>query len=265
MAEQNQINLFTLYKDAQADARERLKLELERERIALEFKKFELEQTKMRLEERKLAASVLIEDFKARWQELLNFENENNRWSTLYVTALLLVISWILNNGSKYNGLSELFQQNENSYFILSIALINAIYTLSMAIKGYQVQQIALYLYERIGSRVTELTGEPFNCWESYRRMRFQKEQKGKPEPVRRIYYGLIGMLPTIVSATILFLYYRYEWHRQADIHGWWSIRNWTFMVVSIMVAASLWFAISTTSLIKEWKLVLNKKGNPCE
>lgn len=32
----------------------------------------------------KLAVSVLLEDFKARWQELLNFENENNRWSTLF-------------------------------------------------------------------------------------------------------------------------------------------------------------------------------------
>ena len=41
----------------------------------------------------KLAVTVQLEDFKARWQELLNFENEVSRWSTLYVTAVIAVIS----------------------------------------------------------------------------------------------------------------------------------------------------------------------------
>lgn len=73
--------------------REREKLDLERQRISLEHDKLAVERDKIALEESKLAVSLYVEDFKARWQELLNFENENNRWITLYVTALLLVIS----------------------------------------------------------------------------------------------------------------------------------------------------------------------------
>jgi hypothetical protein len=115
-------------------------------------------------EREKVAVSALLEDFKARWQELLNFENENSRWSTLYVTALMIVISWILNN-DHYQSLADLFHKGENSYFIISLALINALYTLTMAIKGYQIQQIALYLYVEIGQRVNSITRQPFNSW----------------------------------------------------------------------------------------------------
>jgi hypothetical protein len=77
---------------------------LEKEKLALEREKFSLEREKLDLERKKLAVSLYVEDFKARWQELLNFENENSRWITLYVTALLLVISWILSNSGKYCG-----------------------------------------------------------------------------------------------------------------------------------------------------------------
>jgi hypothetical protein len=126
MESRDKADFLAHFEDARAEQIEQQKLSLERDKIVLE-------RNKIALERDKLAVSVLIEDFKARWQELLNFENENNRWSTLYVTALMLVISWKINNSS-YKSLEELFSQGENSYFIVSLALINAIYTLSMAL-----------------------------------------------------------------------------------------------------------------------------------
>src|SRR2546423_750223 len=118
-------------------------MDLERDRISLEREKLELEHLKLALEDRKIAINLYLEDFKARWQELLNFENENNRWTTLYVTALLLVIGWVLNNSGKYMGLRSLYSDSDNAYFIMTIAIVNAIYTFAMAFKGYQIQQIA--------------------------------------------------------------------------------------------------------------------------
>ncbi len=59
--------------------REDEKLELERQRITLEHEKISVERDKIAVERSKLAVSLYVEDFKTRWQELLNFENENNR------------------------------------------------------------------------------------------------------------------------------------------------------------------------------------------
>lgn len=201
-------------------------------------------------EREKAAVSALLEDFKARWQELLNFENENNRWSTLYVTALILVISWLLNN-ERYQGLEDLFHRGQNSYFIVSLALINAIYTLAMALKSYQIQQIALYLYGEIGLRVAELTRQPFNSWERWRREAFQSEgRKGRPQIILVFYYVTISTLPAVVSFTILSLYAVYEWGR----HRWYHGPNVYFYVVCAAVFGMLAAALSTTRVNKKWE-----------
>src|SRR5438128_7076123 len=141
MGDEKKGNTLILYEDVRLTEREGLKvseamkvsldrekLALEREKMALEREKLALERKKLDKEDTKLAVTLYVEDFKARWQELLNFENENNRWVTLYVTALLLVISWMLSNGGKYNGLAGLYGENDNAYFIMSIAVINALY-----------------------------------------------------------------------------------------------------------------------------------------
>lgn len=207
-------------------------------------------------EREKVAASALLEDFKARWQELLNFENENSRWSTLYVTALILVISWILNN-EHYQGLEHLFRKGENSYFILSLALINAIYTLAMAVKGYQIQQIALYLYGEVGQQLSAITRQPFNSWEKWRRVTFQsKRRKGKPEGIRLIYYPIISALPAAVSMTILALYLVHEWGRHRVFGG----HNIYFYVVFILVVGSGFVAYSTTKINKRWEETIREK-----
>ncbi len=216
-----------------------------------------LEREKLALEERKLAVSIYLEDFKARWQELLNFENENNRWITLYVTALLLVISWILNNRDKYSGLKGLYADGDNAYFIISIAIINALYTFAMAFKGYQIQQIAQYQYEFIAENVWRTLGVPFNEWERYRRETFAG--KRGPEPIRRIYYVLIGSLPTIVSYAIIGLYWSFEWWVQAGRNHWSSPRNWFSVGAFALVTCSLIFSWRTSRLNQRWDELLRK------
>lgn len=206
-------------------------------------------------EREKAAVSALLEDFKARWQELLNFENENNRWSTLYITALILVVSWLLNN-DRYQGLGDLFHRGENSYFIVSIALINAIYTLAMALKSYQIQQIALYLYSEVGARISALTRQPFNSWERWRREDFHTaERKGKPQLILVFYYVTISTLPAAVSITILTLYGVYEWKQ----HRWYGGHNIYFYVVCLMVAGMMVAAVSTTRINKMWEQTLQR------
>ena len=237
--------------------REREKLSLEQEKFELEQQKLSLEREKLALEERKVAVSIYLEDFKARWQELLNFENENNRWITLYVTALLLVISWILSNSEKYRGLSGLYGEGDNAYFILAIAVINAVYTFAMAFKGYQIQQIAQYQYDYIAGNIWAAVGLPFNEWERYRREAFA--HKRGPESIRTIYYVLISLLPTLVSYTIIGLYWFFEWWVQAGRNGWVSFRNWFSVGAFILVSCSLIFSWRTTRLNSRWKRLLNE------
>jgi hypothetical protein len=247
---------WKLYEDARATHREDLKASLEREKMALEREKFSLEN-------HKLAVSLHVEDFKARWQELLNFDNENNRFITLYVTALLVVISWILSNSEKYEGLSGLYGKGDNAYFIMSIAIINAIYTFSIAIKGYQIQQIAQYQHDFLAGKIWDEIKVPFIEWERYRRTKFA-EATG-PEPVRKIYYVLISILPVIVSYAILLLYVIYEWKIQADRNHFKSFRNWFCIISFLFVTLSLVAASKTASLNATWLKILNNTKHRVE
>lgn len=227
--------------------------ELDEIKVKIELRKIELEQDKIALERDKLFVSSLIEDFKARWQELLNFENENSRWQTLYVTALILVVSWILSNSGetgRYKKISDIFS-GDNSYLLLSLALINAVYTLAMAYKGYQIQEIAQYLYAKIGDNIFDRTSIEFNSWERWRR-----DEKGSPKFIRNIYYFIIGILPTAVSATILGLFYNYRYPVN-DPNEW---LNAFFYFVSLFVLLSLITALSTTRMNNKWNDILAQK-----
>lgn len=220
------------------------KLVLERDRFALEREKFEFEKKKIEI-------GLYVEDFKARWQELLNLENENNRWTTLYVTALLLVIGWVLSNSSKYGSLRILYAESDNAYFIMGIAVVNALYTLAMAFKGYQIQQIAQYQYEFLADRIWKLSATPFDEWERYRREAFSSRRG--PEPLRAAYFLLISSLPTIVSYTIIILYWAFEWQRQTEFHHGQNFRNWFSVAVFLLVNIILLLSVYTAKLNKRW------------
>jgi hypothetical protein len=157
--------------------------------------------------------SLLLEDFKARWQELLNTSGEISTWTTIYYSALVITIAWVLGRRNK-KGITDLFVSENliSSSLVISLALINVVYILGISIRTYQVQQIGLYLYEVIGRRTFLLTGHQFNEWEYWRREVFQtREHLGDPEKVRSIYYLLMTLLPTGVSGFILSSYLKYE------------------------------------------------------
>lgn len=208
-----------------------------------------IELEKLHLEKDKVLVGVLVEDFKARWQELLNFENENSRWQTLYVTALILVISWVLSNfgaEGRYKSIHEIFW-GEKAYFVLTLALINAVYTLAMAYKGYQIQEIAQYLFTNIGTKISPRIDTEFNSWERWRR-----DETGRPTSIRTIFYVIIGFLPTAVSGTILTLY---------AIFGSPQIGLLVFFFfVSAFVVMTFIVAVKTTEMNRKWDEILQSK-----
>lgn len=139
----------------------------------------------------------------------------------------------------------------------MAIAIINALYTFAMAFKGYQIQQIAQYQYEFLAGKIWDTLHVPFNEWERYRREVFAK--KRGPEPIRTIYYVLIGSLPTIVSYTIIVLYWYFDWRQQAGYHHWASLRNWFSVGAFMIVTCSLIFSLLTSKLNKRWDQILSE------
>jgi hypothetical protein len=122
----------------------------------------------------KLFGQALLEDLKARWQELLNFEAENNRWSTIYVTAIIAVAGWFVNS-PKSGDIAGLINTGANAYLLLLLAFVNNLYTLSIAMKGYQIQQLGLYLYTEVRPKLNALTYGDSGTWERWRREHFQE------------------------------------------------------------------------------------------
>lgn len=148
-------------------------------------------------ESARIAVDVLLEDFKARWQELLNIESEINTWAITYLTAMFLSIAWIL--GQK-NGqiIATLFK--EQRILILSIAVVNASYMLMLSAKDYRLQQNALYIYEVLAPRISDISGESFNTWEEWRRQNTLSWGRNL--------YNILITLPTVaISGFILIRY----------------------------------------------------------
>lgn len=204
------------------------------------------------------ALMVLTEDFKARWQHFLNLDNEVNKWTASYAIALVVSISWILNS-QRFNGLDELFTARNfnNSYFILSLALVNAVYILSLAFKGYQIQQICLYLCAQVGKEIEDITGAPFNSWETWRRTYFNSpEHQGRVEWRRKLYYPIVTFLPFVASVTVLGLYIKYV-GRQV---GWLDVHNLYFYFVVLINATAGVLAASTMGLNKDWEKLVRDR-----
>ncbi len=212
------------------------------------------------LKRQQVEINLLVEDFKARWQELINLQNENNRWTSLYVTALLLVIGWVINNNWQHDGgFADLYARSNNSYLILTIAVVNALYAFSMAYKGYQIQQIALYQHEVLGRRIRDFATE-FDRWERYRRMNFVTWHG--QDPIRLAYFVLVKSLPLIVSYTIILMYWSYQWTTQALLYHWKSSRNWFSIGAFFLVNCALVFSLRTLKLGKLWIDVLDHQSS---
>ena len=171
---------------------EQQKLLIEEKKITLEERKFTLEKEKFVLEEKKLAALILLEDLKAHWQRLLNYESENNRWISIYISALVFGLGWLISN-QNYHNFQELFGNEKNSYLLLSISLVNSIYTLSLAIRAYWIKSLEVFLQKKIGKEISGAAAVGLDIWSK------------KKNKVKIFYYAIRGCLPAAVSLVILY------------------------------------------------------------
>src|SRR5258705_5181060 len=241
-------------KSRRVDKKQREHLSPEKERNLLETERLKHEEERITLERQQIEINLHLEDFKARWQELLSLQNENNRWTTLYVTVLLLVVGWVINNSGQHNsGLGDLYARSDNAYLILSIAVLNALYAFAMAFKGYQIQQIAQYQYEVISQRIRIISKIEFNEWERYRRGQGHKL-------LRLAYFLLVKSLPIVVSYTIIVQYWHYQWNPQAISDSWKSSRNWFSIAAFILVTFSFIFSLLTLKLGRRWNIILRRR-----
>jgi hypothetical protein len=201
------------------------------------------------------AVTTLLEEYKARWQHLLNLDNEVNKWSASYVIALVVGVSWILSS-EKFKGIDELFSARnyDNAYFILSLAVVNAAYMLSLAFKGYQIQQICYYLHTVVAANVIRITGITFNTWEVWRRSAVFCSPKriGKSEWRRSVYYPIVTLMPFAVSDSILWMYVNFAGKNLA----WSDPHNlYFYLVVAINLLAGF-IALSTAGFNKKWEIL---------
>lgn len=189
------------------------------------------------------ALEILLEDFKARWQELLNIEGEINTWTITYLTALFLTVAWVLGQKSKET-LTTLFK--EQRMLLLSIAVINASYMLMLFSKDYRLQQDALYIYQVIAPRVSDISGEPFNTWEEWRRQ--------NTLTWGRVIYNLIIALPAVSISVLILARYAHDERPWKKGHRL-ALRNIYSYAVVLFNALALTVAVSSMiSVSNSWR-----------
>lgn len=165
-------------------------------------------------EREKSAVSALVEEYKARMTQIFALDLEVHRWSASYLVALVVGIGWALGS-DKIKSLSNLFIEDnggpkyDNCYLILSVATINALYILWMALKGFQTQQIYLYLYSVTGKQISELIERKYNSYEVWRRSQVfcSTKRKGNLDWRRSFFFTAFTVLPFGISFSILWMY----------------------------------------------------------
>src|SRR5688500_18061200 len=111
-------------------------------------------------EQRLLVTTVLIEEFKARWQQVMAWDSQTDKWMASCIIALVVGVSWILSS-ERVTHIDQLFRERDgdNSYFILVLAVVNAAYSLYITFMGYQIHQLRLYLYKEIYPKLFDVAG----------------------------------------------------------------------------------------------------------
>lgn len=210
-------------------------------------------------EREKSAVSALVEEYKVKWQLILLLEGEIKRWTASYIVALVIGIYWILSS-ERIKGIYNVFWERsyDNSYLILTLAVINASYSLAIAFKAYQIQQVYYYLHTVTGKDITKLIRLQFNSFEVWRRSGLfcSPRRIGKSEWRRAIYYPIITILPFGLSISILWMYIQYVLLELK----FWDIHNIYFYLVVIYHGLVVIVAISTSSFNSKWeKLTLEE------
>jgi hypothetical protein len=137
------------------------------------------------------------------------------------------------------------------------LPLLNAAYILALAFKGYQIQQIGLYLYGDISIRITALTGGAFNTWEEWRRtQRREHARYVGPELVRILYFAIISAIPVSVSGALLYVYWHFIGATQALSSGD-NIYCYFIVMVTITAAAA---SAMTTQQNGQWSQLIEAR-----
>lgn len=208
-------------------------------------------QNRMPIENEKvLKVTVLTEEFKARWQQIMALDSQTDKWMATYTIALVVGVSWILSS-EKITSVNQFFLERnyDNSYFILSLAIVNATYSLYIAFMGYQIHQLRLFLYKEICTPLYQITDINVNNWEIWHRTEFQKKRKGKPEWRRVLYYSVITLLPFAVSVFILVSYYQIVGRNLS----WGNSHNVFFYFVILIQLLSLILSLSVMGQNQQW------------
>ncbi len=161
----------------------------------------------------------------------------------------------------KITDLQLFFEKGYNSYFLLFLALVNSTYTFAIAMKGYHIQQLTLYMYDELGSKINSISQlnsaeEPFqsrlfNEWENWRKDSFNKpHRRGKPEKIRIVYYVVLAAVPVAITFLIIGLYFYYVF----SFSQWYSAQNLFFYTVVVIAITSLLSSIKTIEMNKKQK-----------
>lgn len=237
------------------------RIKVEKQKLEVEREKISVEKEKLKLEERKLALTALLEDFKFGWQRLLNFENENSRWISVYASALIIGLFWLLSSKDFLN-IQDMIQHGQNKYILLGLACVNSIYILSLAWRGYQFHLLAIFLYEKISPQISILSEVRFNTWWESRRP--NKVSYPSIDHIVVIYYVLISVLPFTITGLILFHYYSFSWKCDPTLN--WP--NFFFYISVVLYLICTVFSALTSVMEIRWKIAIRlreakeSKGN---
>lgn len=205
-----------------------------------------------------LKVSVLTEELRERWQQLTQWDDQVDKWMASYAIAMAVGISWLLSS-EHITELPQFFsgRSYDNSYFILSLALVNSTYILYVTFKAYQIHQLRLYIYEKISKELNDLTEGNANSWELWHRTEFQRlTRRGKPEWRRVLYYPIMTISPFGVSAYVLWTYFHYV----GGGLGRFDAHNVYFYFVVVMQFVALLLSFSTTVFNGKWKRLIDQE-----
>lgn len=186
------------------------------------------------------ALTTLLEEFKARWQEQMQVESEISTWMTLWATAILVGIGWLLINKRNLS-LADIARDTLSRATILLVPVLSAVFFLGISLKGYEVHQIAGYIDNVLGQRISSITGFPFNDWDIWRRSHYAPLAHG-------VAYSLLNLFPIAVSVGVLAVYAFYvrPWKdSKLSIH---AVYFYVVMLVTITsMATAVWLTMSPT------------------
>jgi hypothetical protein len=213
-------------------------------------------------EREKVAVAALVEEYKTKWLQVLALDSEVNKWSASYLVALILGIAWLLGS-DKVQSLSDLFSGRgyDNSYFILSIAIINVIYVFSMSMKGYQIQQILYYLHTVNRKELEPLIMRSFNSFEGWRRSEASHSLRGigKTEWRRTVYFGIVTLLSLAVSFSIIWMYGQFVWYKNIPNNIFHNLFYYCVIIIHIIVGV---VGFSTAVFNNKWYILTRSELN---